>query len=213
MKKTLLLITFAFGLSYSAFAGACADTTLATYEGAGFSCSIGDLTFSSFSSTGIDTTNTVDTVMGTESGLQFAVDLAAPSSPSVTAAIGYTVTCDMCTMDDWELQTGGAASSDNGGVSVVEFSTPGVLTQFTEGPSNVTTGTGSATFSPAESSLIVNTNIALGGGNPDTVTTLESVTNLFSITASTSTVPEPSTLILCAGVLGLLPFARRRFAR
>lgn len=210
MKKLFLLTPLLLGVGASAWASSCTSEALSVYEVSGFSCTVGDLAFSNFTSSGVDeTTTTVSDVTGPESGLNFAVDLAAVGPGSEAAAIGYMITCDACTLDDWALETGGAGSVGEGGVSVVEFSTPGVLDQFTQGPANVTTGTGFATF-PPETSLSVGTSIALGGGIAGTVTTLGSVTNLFSIT-SNSTVPEPSLLILCAGLLGLLPLARRRF--
>jgi hypothetical protein len=212
MKKLLLLIPLIMGVGSSAWASSCSSDALSVYEGPGFSCNIGDLVFSNFTSSGIDTSTTVSDITGPESGLQFAVDLTALGPGSETPSIDYVVTCDTCTLDDWELQTGGAGSPGNGGVSVIEFSTPGLLSQFTQGPANLTTGTGSATFLPTAAPLSITTSIALGGGTAGTITTLGSVTSLFSET-STSTVPEPSSLILCAGFLGLLPLARRRFAR
>jgi hypothetical protein len=212
MKRILFLTTFVLGVSYSAWASSCTSEALSFYEGSGFSCNIGDLTFSGFSFSGItDSANTVEVTTGPESGLEFPVDLSTLGPGSELASINYVVTCDTCTLDDWELQSNLATSTGKGGVIVTEFSTPGLLNQFTQGPANTTTGTGSGTFSP-ESSLTINTGISLGGGSSTTVTSLGSVTNLFSQT-STSTVPEPSSLILCAGLLGLLPFARRRFAR
>jgi hypothetical protein len=211
MKKLLLLIPLVLGVGSSAWASSCTSEALSIYEGSGFSCNIGDLVFSNFTSSGVDTSTTVSDVSGPESGLDFGVDLTAVGPGNQTALIGYSVTCDMCTMNDWALETGGAGSAGEGAVSVVEFSTPGVLSQFTQGPANLTTGTGSATFAP-ETSLSVATSIALGGGTAGTITTLGSTTNLFSLTPN-STVPEPSSLMLCGGLLCLLPFARRRFVR
>jgi hypothetical protein len=210
MKKLLLLIPLVLGVGSSAWASTCMSEALSVYEGATFSCNIGDLVFSNFTSTGVDTASNVSDITGPEAGLDFGVDLTS-FGPSETASIGYLVTCDGCTMNDWVLETGAASSMGEGAVSVVEFSTPGVLNQFTQGPGNLTTGTGSATFAP-ETSLSVGTSIALGGGTAGTVTTLGSATNLFSLTPN-STVPEPSSLALCAGLLCLLPFARRRFVR
>jgi len=212
MKRILFLTTFVLGASYSAWASGCTSEALSAYEAPLFSCSIGDLVFSNFTSTGINTASTVSDITGPESGLDFGVDLTAVGPGNETASIDYLVTCNACTLSDWALETGGAGSLGEGAVSVVEFSTPGVLSQFTQGPGNATTGTGSATFAP-ENSLSIGSITALGGGTAGTITTLGSVTNLFSVTSSTSPVPEPSLLIFCAGLLGLLPFARRKFLR
>jgi hypothetical protein len=211
MKKLLLLIPLILGVGSSAWASDCVSEALSFYEGSGFSCTIGDLTFSNFDVSGIDSTNMVNVEPGPESGLNFVTDLSMLGPESEAATIDYLVTCDTCTLDDWSLQTNLATSTGNGGVSVIEFSTPGLLNQFTQGPANTTTGTGSGTFTP-QTSLLINTGVTLGGGTNTTITSLGSVTSLFSLT-STSTVPEPSLLILCAGLLGLLPFARRRIAR
>lgn len=206
MKKLLLLIGFVLGVSSSAFATSCTSETLSNYLTLGpGGCTVGDLTFTDFTSSSDVTSATVNPISGPESGLEFAVDLSETGSGTETATIGYTVTCDGCSIDDWALQTGGAGSTGTGAVSVVELSTPGVLTQFTQGPANITIGTGSATFSPADSSLAVTTGIILGGGASNTVTSLGTATNLFS-----PVVPEPSLLILCAGLLGLVPLARRK---
>jgi hypothetical protein len=206
MKKLLLLIPLVLGVGSSAWAAACTSEALSIYEGSGFSCSVGGLVFSEFSSTGIDTGTTVDPVTGPEAGLDFNVDLTAPSSGAI-ASVDYEVSCTLCAIDDWELQNG-TVTSTSGTVNVLEQSTPGALDQETSEPANTTIGIGAETFSPADPSLMVNTSISLGGGTSST--TLQSFTSLFS---STSTVPEPSSLILCAGLLGLLPFARRRFVR
>jgi len=204
------LMPLVLGVGSSAWASSCTSEALSVYEGAGFSCNIGDLVFSNFTSTGVDTSTNVSEVTGPESGLDFGVDLTAIGPGNQTATVGFLVTCDMCTIDDWALQTGAADSTGTGAVSVVELSTPGALLQNTVG--GVTTGIGSATFAPADTSLSVTTSMVLGGGAAGTVTTLGSATNLFSLTPN-STVPEPSSLAFCAGLLGLLPFARRKFVR
>jgi hypothetical protein len=207
MKQMFLLIPLILGAGSSVWAAACATDQLATYEGAGFSCTVGGLVFSDFTSSGIDTTTDVNAVTGSESGLEFLIDLTAPSTGG-TATLDYMVSCDACTLDDWELQNG-LVTSTSGAANVLEQSAPGALDQLTNA-ANATTGLGSATFSPTAGPLVVDTTISLGGGT--STTTLASFTSLFS-SASNSTVPEPSTLILCTGLLGLLPLARRRFAR
>src|ERR1700733_8715406 len=123
MKKLLLLIPLIVGVGSSAWAANCTSEALSIYEGAGFSCNVGDLVFSNFTSSGVDTTSTVSDVSGPESGLDFGVNLVAVSPVNENASIGYLVTCDMCTIDDWALQTGLAGSTGTGAVSVVELST------------------------------------------------------------------------------------------
>ena len=211
MKKLLLLIPLMVGVGSSAWATSCTSGALSVYEGTSFSCNIGDLVFSNFTSSGVDTTTNQGDISGLESGLDFGVDLTAVGPANVSASISYLVTCDMCSIDDWALQTGAAGSSGVGAVSVVELSTPGVLNQFTQGPGTQLRGMPEM-FSPADTSLSVTTSMVLGGGPAGTITSLGSTTNLFSETSS-STVPEPSSLMLCAGLLGLLPFARRKFVR
>ena len=65
------------------------------------------------------------------------------------------------------------------------------------------------TFAPV-GSLTVDKDILLGGGTSGLGSAVSSVTNLFSTTTVT---PEPSLLLLSAGFLGLVPFARRKFVR
>jgi len=216
MKKTLLLIACAFGMSYSAFAGACVSDTLANYIADG-SCTIGDLTFSNFSYTPTavgaiivppDTAVTVNPVMGPESGLEFAAGWFATPGTLEDSLIKYTVTCDStCDLTDWQLQLAGAGGTGDGLVNVSETSpqTPAGLSQTEFG--GIISGKGSATFPPVGSMSVAKDILVYGGGVPGTSTQVSSVTNLFS----TTTVPEPSLAILCTGLLGLIPIARRKF--
>ena len=130
MKKTLLLFTFVFGVSYSAFGNACVTASLATYITDG-SCTIGDLTFSGFSytptSVGAVTVPpagsvTVNPITGTESGLEFDAGWAAGPGQLEDSLIKYTVTCTGCGIDDWVLSIAGEGSSGDGVVNVAETS-------------------------------------------------------------------------------------------
>src|ERR1700761_7869418 len=101
MKKTLLLITFALSLSYSALAAPCMTDTLADYISAG-SCSIGtDLTFSDFgyipSGDVIINASAVTVtpdVVGGEAGFVFSAPWGVINGDTLDSQITYTATCD-----------------------------------------------------------------------------------------------------------------------
>lgn len=220
MKKTLLLITFVLGLSYSAFAGACVTATLAVYDATGFSCTIGDLTFSdfSYSSSGAilipDTSVTVtpETTAG-ETGFRFNAPWFAPSDGStLDSFINYTAACDTaCSIDDWVLAIAGVSAPGDAIVNVAETANELTSSLSVGSSGGVNKLTDSGTFAPV-GSLTVGKDILIYGGTGSTglVAQVSSVTNLFS---TTSTVPEPSLAIVCLGLLGLVPVARRKFVR
>jgi hypothetical protein len=51
-KKVSLIVALVLAIPSAGWAGACANATLATYDTAGFSCSLGSLLFSNFSYAG-----------------------------------------------------------------------------------------------------------------------------------------------------------------
>jgi len=218
MKKTLLLFTFVFGGVYSAWAGACASSTLAVYDTAGFSCSIGDITFDSFSyvPSGSEIIPAADVavtpeIIGGELGFQFNAPWFALPGGFLDSYIDYTATCNGCEIDDLVLTIGGATAGTGGIVNVAETS-PALTGSLVVGAAGSTTIlSDSQTFTPV-GSLTVSKDILLAGGSGGLGSQVSAVTNLFSST-STSTVPEPPLLYLSVGLLGLVPFARRKFAR
>jgi hypothetical protein len=220
MKKSLLLITFVFGGCYSAWATPCPTATLAFYEASVTSCNIGsgDITFSGFSyvpsgSTMIpasDVEVTPETIGG-EEGFQFNAPWSVLPGGFLDSFIDYTATCDSCTIDDLVLNMAGGGAGP-GGIVRVDETSPALTGTLTVGAAGSTTIlSDSATFTPV-GSLTVSKDILLGGGTSGLGSAVSSVTNLFSTSTSTA-VPEPSLLLLSTGLLGLLPFARRKFLR
>lgn len=216
MKQTLLLFTFVLGASFSAWAGSCGTATLAVYDTPGFSCSIDDITFSGFDyvASGSVIVPAADVavtpeVVGGELGFQFNAPFYALPGGFLDSFIDYTATCDSsCEISDLSLSIAGYGAGDGGIIRVDETSPsiPGTLTVGQAGTTNIPTD--STTFPPV-GSLTVSKDILLGGGTGGLGSAVSSVTNLFS----TTPVPEPSLLLLSAGLLGLLPIVRRKFAR
>ena len=215
MKKSLLLFTFVLGSSYAAWAGPCTTGTLATYDVAGFSCSIDDVTFSGFGyvpsgSVIISAADVAVTpeIVGGEVGFQFNAPWFALPGDFLDSFIDYTATCNGCQIDDLALAMGGYGAGTGGIVRVDESSSSADLTVGQAGTTTIPTD--SATFTPV-GSLSVSKDILLGGGTSGLGSAVSSVTNLFSTTPAV--VPEPSLLLLTVGLLGLAPIARRKFVR
>jgi hypothetical protein len=224
MKKILLLMTLAVGMSYSAFADPCGTdgTTLADYITQGTCTLTGtDLTFSGFSySLSGDTipipasdVTVVPTISGSEAGLVFNAPWVALSPDLLDVDIDYTVSCGGCEIDDWVLSMGGVALQGDAFADVGETSMqvpgPGLAVGYT---ATTSTPPATATFPPV-GSLTVDKDLTIYGGSTQgtIVSKVSTLTNLFSTTSTV--VPEPSLTILCAGLLGLLPIARRKFIR
>jgi hypothetical protein len=147
--------------------------------------------------------------MGDETGLEFVAGWNAGAGQLEDSLVKYTITCSGCSIDDWVLQIQGAGSSGDGLVNVAETSPQVSAGLIQTSVGNVISGTGSGTFAPVGSLSVAKDILVFGGGIPNTSTQVSSVTNLFSSVAT----PEPSLTILCAGLLGLVPLARRKFVR
>jgi hypothetical protein len=229
MKKTLLLITFVLGFSGAAFADACGSTgdKLSDYIALG-TCTLSgtDLVFSAFSYTDSgssipipDTDVTVvPTIAGDEAGFEFKAPWLAPTGQTLDADIEYTVSCTGCDIDDWVLSMGGVAlpTGTDASASVGETSIQVGGTGLAVGYSTTgSTPSDSQTIVPPLSTFSVDKDLTVYGGTTagtsGIVAKVSTITNLFS--GSPTTVPEPSLAILCVGILGLVPFAKRRFVR
>jgi hypothetical protein len=214
MKKTLLLITFVFGSSYSAFAGACNSDTLADYITEG-SCTIGDLTFSDFGYSDIQdgavapSTSTITVAPATSgTGLDFSSVWIAATDQFAQSTITYTVTTtNPGGITDLDLVLGNTTITAGSGVATAEelSSAPTLFTTLGPG-SNIPED--STVFPPVDT-LNLTKIISVSGGATGGVAQIGSVLNLFS--EGTSPVPEPSLLILFTGLLAIIPVARRKF--
>ncbi len=226
MKQTLLLITFAIGMSCSAWAAACpTGEKLSDYialSPAG--CTIGDITFSDFGYTAsgsilIPATDVAVTpqMVGGESGFRFnAPWLALPNGSLLDAAITYKATCDLdCQIDDWILKIGGANAPGDSAINVSESAEELSDTLGVGALGGHSTTVASGTFAPVDSLTLTKDILVYGGTQVPggLFAQVSSVTNLFSTTNMTTMTPEPSLVLLCAGGLGLLPVMRRKMRR
>jgi len=210
MKKVLLLITVLLGLSSFGWAGACSVATLSVYDTLGFSCTIGDKTFSNFTYTSAgadprrDSWLTVEVVAkGSEQGLLFQSNWQEPPGHISTAEIGYTVTEVGTRLGDAVL---GITASGHADPTVKETVGGASLLVFYDGSTNPPTFkmTDFATF-PASSSVNVSDALSIGGVGGSV--RLTSVFNGFS------DIPEPATLTLFgSGILAIATMVRRKKA-
>jgi len=221
MKKTLLLISFIVGSGFSAWANSCMTGTLASYEVSGFSCTVGDLTFSNFSylsasdggalvpsDAGISV-NPVTSGFGADTGLVFTALWGVGVNQSEDSSITYSVTTtNPGGITDLLLDMVGGASGQ-GVATTAESSATGPTSLFTEfGPGTDIPSDGTTIFVPAGSPLTLTKDIGVSGGTvAGGGAHISDVYNLFS---EGSTVPEPSLLILCTGLLAFIPVARRK---
>jgi hypothetical protein len=220
MKKTLLLIPFVFGLSSLAWSGTCVSDPLSDYDAPGFSCTLGDLTYSDFNYIPTDsggalsppasgvTVTPITTGFGSDIGLEFTAAWLVASGQTIDSSISYDVsTTNPVGITDLFLYVVGGAGGD-GVASVAEGSLTPPESLYTEFASGTTINSASASFSPV-GSLSLTKDIGLSGGSGPGGAHISDVYNLIS--EGTSTVPEPPLAILCIGLLGLVPMARSKF--
>lgn len=227
MKNVLLLVGLMLLMTSLGWAAACTTATMATYDAAGFSCTIDDKTFSTFgySSTAFggasavpDSGVNVIPCLGNTGPAQCVLDMPAGeegfiftapwstpvSGESLDAAITYKITTTGAIVDALNL-FGGFGGSGTGGATVDETASafPGSLhLVFPPG----STSSDSITFAPV-STVTVTKDIAVTAGTSGSG-------SLSLVENGWSQIPEPrSVALLCVGLLGLMGVARRRLLK
>jgi hypothetical protein len=240
MKKISMLLAFGLITLPSAFAAPCqvgtSGTALSNWLTSGFSCTVGDKTFSNFTyiasgtnpvpASGV-TVNAIGPastgagILGTNIGLQFNAPWnAAQMGLSSDAAIGFTVTVSSgpALISDLGLaQVSGI--NPNGSASVAELicgtgptCTPNAFSTLTFQSSTTCPGpscvlTATTTLTSNFGSVNVIKDIAAsGGGVLGGFADVSVVQDTFSQTS----IPEPVSMGLLGGGLALLGFARWR---
>jgi hypothetical protein len=218
--KHLFIFLFVLSASVGAFAipitpGPCPTGPYSGYLGAGFSCIIGDKTFSNFRYAGVNIGAGDVTVTPTSSGGEFGFDFTAAWQTSgiatVDSFIDYTVTAGPgFLIDDAVLTIEGFGASGLASVSVADnffhgsSNTANLLVFFNplcNGLNNCVT-TDAATFAGVQS-LNVFKDIA--------VSSLGGVGHLSFVSNTVSQVPEPASLaLLGSSLLGLGHLIRKK---
>jgi hypothetical protein len=229
MKKVLMLITVLLGLSSFGWAGACGPSTLSIYDTPGFSCTIGDKTFSHFTYSGTSaltnaisatTVRVVPNATLGASGFMFIAPWSIFQNEAQDSFIGFNVTVHPgghsiigASLGQW-----GSGSSGTGIASIDETLCLGdtfadgcahglALSLNTEHDAISHKMTGFINFAPV-TVIGVTKDLSVVGG-PSGVARLSGLQERFFETPGT--VPEPASLILFgSGLLALGGFVRRR---
>jgi hypothetical protein len=214
MKKTLLMFSLVVCLSCVVQAAQCSGGTLAVYTATSFACTINDVTFHDFSylssafggtaAPGASGVAVNPEIVDGNVGLLFSSGWLAGPGQIDDSLITYTATCTGCLIHNLVLIMAGGAS-DTGLASVSETST-----SVTPNVSLITGGThltDMTTFTTGVGSITLTKDVGVSGGT-DGFANISAVSNLFS-TVTTMT-PEPPLILLCLGLLGMIPVARRR---
>jgi hypothetical protein len=237
MKKVLMLITVLLGLSPFGWAGACGVSTVNVYDTPGFSCTIGDKTFSGFtySATSVLTNKISDTAVAVvpittpgDPGFLFTAPWNVSQQQGQNSFIGFNVAVHPGgrSIGDASLGQLGSGFSGTGIASVGETLCLGdtfadgclhgvVASLNAENDASKVKLSDSINFAPV--TLIgVTQDLSVVGG-PSGSARLGGLQEQFfskqGIRSEPTTTPEPASLILFAsGLLALGGVVRRRQA-
>jgi len=182
-----------------AYAGICpTDAPVMTVLASGFSCTVGDKTFSAFDITG---EGSGAKIQFGEDGPLFAVTLSRDGEfiPADTLTFDYTVTAS----DGMVIRVGTVGVD----VSFPSVSTISMMNGSRLTPATVFNGgTAMITFTPAVTSVVVRNSSSIFPGAE-----LNSITNDFTQEMVSTSVPEPASLSLFGlGLAGLFATRRRK---
>ncbi len=228
MKKASLALAVILACSAVAFASSCPATTYDQYLGTGYSCTIGDTTWSNFSYSG--TSNppgfsipagsiAVTPLTSPGPGLQWSAGWLASTGSGVLEqdSLFQSVITSNTPLTGLSLSIGGASFLGTGEVIVAETACLGALLPTCTGGQIITLTvfddsagqqlTDSASFAGVnEISIAKDLTVAAGTNGLATVSVLSD-----NVTEGSSSVPEPGTLsMLGLGGVALVGFARRK---
>jgi hypothetical protein len=235
MKRSFLY--FLLAVAFSSFASAtilpCSSAAMTVYDGAGFSCTEGNLTYSNFSFSEIGTVSPLPTaaaftltpvIAPGADGFQIQGSFAAPANTTIDVAIGYTVTINPGVFLGGVLSMSGFGASSGASVDIAESVCAGAaFNSMNVCPSpgvfkSLHVYDNSTGVVPMDSVMFANSPTTLGivkdinvRGGTDGSAQVSLIDNISLFAAGT---PEPASYSLIGmGLIGLAYASRKRLRK